>query len=144
MICDLDDDIWFFCTKNRPYALRTSQNTQKNALHNNHSSCGATRPNIHYRFGLLSSLATAKLRKIPTASSGSSAHNMFVVLESRVHETNVINVGWEPKCQNCGLGTGVLKTPKKGSKKGVKKGVKKGSKNPPFWDPEFVQIAQPD
>ena len=42
------------------------------------------------------------------------------------------------------LGTGVLKTPKKGSFWGVKKGVKKGVKNPPFWDPEFVQIAQPD
>ena len=96
----------------------------------------SSRASIRCHFGLLSSLATAKLRKIPTASSGSSAHKMFGVSKSRVHETNVINVGWEPKCQNCGLGTGVLKTPKKGSFWGVKKGVKKGVKNPLFGTPK--------
>ena len=43
---------------------------------------------------------------------------------------------------------GYLKNPdfgvKKGVEKGVKKGVQKRSKNPPFWDPQKWEIAQPD
>src|SRR3954469_12459274 len=97
----------------------------------------STRPDIHYRFGLLSSLATAKLKKIPTSSSGSTAHNMFVVLESRVHETNVINLGWEEMSTNWVGFWGGLKNPEKGViLGGSKKGSKKGSKTPLFGTPK--------
>jgi len=42
------------------------------------------------------------------------------------------------------VGNRGLKNPEKGVKKGGQKGGQKRVKNPPFWDPEFVQIAQPD
>src|SRR4051812_1695973 len=94
MICDLDDDIIFFVQHKKHPCLHRYSVLHKNTLHSIHSSCGATVPTFttvsdcNLPWQLLSS------ETFPTASSGITAHKMFGVLESRVHETNVINVGW--------------------------------------------------
>jgi len=102
----------------------------------------STRPNIHYvsdcylPWQLLSS-KRFRLRRVDP-------------LLTNVRGSGI--PGSRNQCHKCGLGGnvnkwvgfgGTLKTSILGAKGGQKRGQKR-VKNPPFWDPEFVQIAQPD
>ena len=144
MICDLDDDITReFHSRTYPLDDTCSATQSTTTQHYTTIIRPAEQPvptftpvsDCYLPWQLLSS-ERFRLRRVDPLLTTCSWF-----LKSRVHETNVINVGWEPKCQNCGLGTGVLKTPKKGVKKGGQKGGQNRGQKPPLLGPQNVHIS---
>src|SRR4051794_4648289 len=99
MICDLDDDISGLATTNPPTILSHTPTIISYTLRK--SFVLRSNPSRHsLPFRIVIFLGNCKLKKIPTASSGITAHTSSWFSKSRVHETNVINVGWEEMLSN--------------------------------------------